>query len=250
MGALSALSGKGRFPENKPGSSKRWLLRIYKTLDRFYGDLHWWPGETPFEVAVGAILTQNTNWANVEKAIGRLKEEGVLYSWALHSLDDDVLAGLIRPSGYFRVKTRRLKAFLRVLCSEFTGDVEQMLSGDLMLARRRLLEIKGIGEETADSILLYAGGRPVFVVDAYTRRILTRHGILPEGESYGEIQRLFMDHLPSDAGLYNQYHAMIVETAKRYCRKEPSCGECPLRGIKPRQKKNGKLSGAEAEGKG
>ncbi len=111
-----------------------------------------------------------------------------------------------------------------------------MLSGDLILARQRLLEIKGIGEETADSILLYAGGRPVFVVDAYTRRILTRHGILPEGESYGEIQRLFMDHLPSDADLYNQYHAMIVETAKRYCRKVPNCGECPLRGIGPGKK--------------
>jgi len=215
-------------------SAKKRLLRIYETLDRFYGDLHWWPGETPFEVAVGAILTQNTNWANVQMAIGRLKAEGVLDPWSLYSLDDEVLAGLIRSSGYFRVKTRRLKAFLRVLCGDFAGDLERMLSGDLMLARQRLLGIAGIGEETADSMLLYAGGRPVFVVDAYTRRILTRHGLLEGGRSYGETQRLFMSCLPTDAALYNQYHALIVETAKRYCRKVPSCGDCPLKGITPR----------------
>jgi endonuclease III related protein len=231
------VADRGRIPESKPVSAKKRLLRIYETLDRFYGDLHWWPGETPFEVAVGAILTQNTNWANVQKAIGRLREEGVLDPWALHGLDDGVLAVLIRPSGYFRVKTKRLKAFLRVLCGEFAGDLERMLSGDLMLARQRLLGIAGIGEETADSMLLYAGGRPVFVVDAYTRRILTRHGFLEGGASYGEIQRMFMAHLP--ARLYNQYHAMIVETAKRYCRKEPDCRVCPLRGIGPRLESGG-----------
>jgi len=218
-------------PEKKPVSTKKRLLRIYERLNRFFGDLHWWPGETPFEVTVGAILTQNTNWANVEKAIGRLKAEGVLEPRSLHDLDDETLAELIRPSGYFRVKTKRLKAFLEVLCGEFAGDLERMLSGDLLLARQRLLGIPGVGEETADSMLLYAGGRPVFVVDAYTRRILTRHGMLEGRPSYGEIQRLFMSHLPHDAGLYRQYHALIVETAKRYCRKEPRCGDCPLRGI-------------------
>jgi len=205
------------------------LLRLYETLERFFGDLHWWPGETPFEVAVGAILTQNTNWANVEKAIGQLKAQGVLEPRALYGLDDEILADLIRPSGYFRVKTKRLKAFLEVLCGDFRGDLGLMLSGELPQVRQRLLGISGIGEETADSMLLYAGGRPVFVIDTYTRRILTRHGIIDGKLPYGDIQCLFMNHVPRNAGLYNQYHAMIVETGKRYCRTEPRCGDCPLR---------------------
>jgi endonuclease III related protein len=209
----------------------RRLLRLYETLERFFGDLHWWPGETPFEVAVGAILTQNTNWANAARAIGQLKEQGVLEPRALYGLDDEILANLIRPSGYFRVKTKRLKAFLEVLCGDYGGDLGLMLSGDLPQARQRLLGISGIGEETADSMLLYAGGRPVFVVDAYTRRILTRHGIIDGKLTYGDIQRLFMNHVPRDAGRYNQYHAMIVETGKRYCRTEPRCGDCPLRRV-------------------
>ena len=223
-------------PEKKPAGTKKRLLQMYGRLDRFFGDLHWWPGESPFEVCVGAILTQNTNWSNVEKAIGRLKAERVLDPLALFGLRDETLADLIRPSGYFRVKTKRLKAFLEVLCSEFAGDVERMLSGDLLPTRRRLLEIPGIGEETADSMLLYAGGRPVFVVDAYTRRILVRHGFLGGNPSYGEIQRLFMTHLLPDADLYNQYHALIVQTGKRYCRKDPDCGECPLRRMKRERK--------------
>lgn len=211
--------------------TKKQLLRIYETLNRYFGDLLWWPGETPFEVAVGAILTQNTNWVNAEKAIGRLKTEDMLEPGTLYGLDDEDLAEMIRPSGYFRIKTKRLKAFLEVLCNDFGADLEKMLSGELQETRQRLLEISGIGEETADSILLYAGRRPVFVVDAYTRRILSRHGILDGKPSYGEIQRLFMSRLPRDVGLYNQYHALLVETGKRYCRKEPRCGGCPLRGI-------------------
>jgi endonuclease III related protein len=222
------------------------LLRIYEKLEKFFGDLHWWPGETSFEVAVGAILTQNTNWVNVERAIGQLKAEGVLEPRALHGLDDETLANLIRPSGYFRVKTKRLKAFLDVLCGDFGGDLERMLAGELPQARQRLLGISGIGEETADSMLLYAGGRPVFVIDAYTRRILTRHGVIDGKMPYGELQRLFMTHLPRDAGLYNQYHAMIVATGKRYCRKEPRCGECPLRRIAGRDG-GGKTGPAPAE---
>lgn len=220
----------------KPVRTKNRLLRIYEKLNRFYGDLHWWPGETPFEVCVGAVLTQNTNWSNVEKAIGRLRVRGVLEPCALFGLDDESLADLIRPSGYFRVKARRLKAFLAVLCGEYAGDVERMLSGELVATRQRLLEIPGIGEETADSMLLYGGGRPVFVVDAYTRRILARHGLIEGKPSYGEIQRLFMANLPPDTDLYNQYHALIVETAKRYCRKEPDCGECPLREREKRER--------------
>lgn len=227
------------------------LLRIYERLERFFGDLQWWPGESAFEVAVGAILTQNTNWANVEKAIGQLKAQGVMEPRALHGLDDETLANLIRPSGYFRVKTKRLKAFLEVLCGDFKGDLGLMLSGDLQHARQRLLGISGIGEETADSMLLYAGGRPVFVVDAYTRRILTRHGIIEGKLPYGEIQRLFMTHLPRDAGVYNQYHAMIVATGKRFCRTEPRCGECPLRRIagRDRDRKTGPVPAEPAAGR-
>jgi len=219
------------------------LLRLYETLERFFGDLHWWPGETPFEVAVGAILTQNTNWANVEKAIGQLKAQGVLEPRALYGLDDETLADLIRPAGYFRIKTKRLKAFLEVLCGDLGGEIQQ--------ARQRLLAISGIGEETADSMLLYAGGRPVFVVDAYTRRILARHGIIDGKLPYGEIQRLFMTQVPRDAGLYNQYHAMIVETGKRYCRTEARCGECPLRRIaRPgrEDRTNPRRAGSKAKG--
>jgi len=178
---------------------------------------------------VGAILTQNTNWANVEKSIARIKARGALDPFILFALDDADLQELIRPSGYYRVKARRLKAFLSVLCEGFRGDLAAMLSGDLLESRRRLLDIPGIGEETADSILLYAGGRPVFVVDAYTRRILDRHGMLRERRSYGDVQRLFMDVLPADADLYNQYHALFVETGKKFCRKKPQCGRCPLR---------------------
>lgn len=225
------------------------LICMYRTLDRSFGPLHWWPGDTPFEVAVGAILTQNTNWANVQKAIGRIKANGALGPEALYSLEDEALWELIRPSGYFRVKARRLKAFLAVLCGDFGGDLEKMLGGDLHDARRRLLAIPGIGEETADSILLYAGGRPVFVVDAYTRRILERHGILEGRPTYGAIQRLFMEALPPDAGLYNQYHALIVETGKRFCRKEPLCGQCPLGGTSGRKRMHGQggLAAAERE---
>lgn len=225
------------------------LLRIYERLERFFGDLQWWPGESAFEVAVGAILTQNTNWANVEKAIGQLKAQGVMEPRALHGLDDETLANLIRPSGYFRVKTKRLKAFLEVLCGDFMGDLGLMLSGELQHARQRLLGISGIGEETADSMLLYAGGRPVFVVDAYTRRILTRHGIIDGKLPYGEIQSLFMTHLPRDVGVYNQYHAMIVATGKRFCRTEPRCGECPLRRIAGRDRKTGPVSAEPAAGR-
>ena len=204
---------------------------MYRALDRFFGPLHWWPGETPFEVAVGAILTQNTNWANVQKAIGRIRARGAMSPSVLYGLDPAELEELIRPSGYYRVKARRLRAFLEVLCGGFGGDLDAMLSGDLAEARRRLLAISGIGEETADSILLYAGGKPVFVVDAYTRRILERHGILQGRNSYGEIQRLFLQALPPDADLYNQYHALIVETGKKFCRTEPQCGQCPLQGV-------------------
>jgi len=207
------------------------LLIIYETLNRYFGDLRWWPGETPFEVIAGAILTQNTNWGNVKIAIDKLKSSGLLSPEKLLGTSDEVVAELIRSSGYYNVKTRRLKAFLQFLCGEYEGDVERMFEEDLWDLRDRLLGIKGIGEETADSILLYAGNKPVFVVDLYTRRILQRHNIINGNPGYGEIQKLFMDSLPSSTQLFNQYHALLVNTGKYFCKTAPRCRGCPLGAI-------------------
>ncbi len=206
----------------------RWLDDTYRILDDHFGNLHWWPGDSPLEVIVGAILTQNTAWKNVEKAISALKRHDLLSAVALMEIPERELAGLIRPSGYYNIKAGRLKAFFIFLRDQFSGSLEQMFAEDVSILRQELLGIKGVGAETADSILLYAGGKPVFVVDAYTRRILSRHGIVATRSSYGEIQRLFMDRLPADAALFNQYHALIVYTGKNYCRKQPRCQECPL----------------------
>ena len=207
------------------------LLLIYETLNRHFGDLRWWPGETPFEVIAGAILTQNTNWGNVKIAIDKLKSRGLLVPERLLSTSDGVVAELIRSSGYYNVKTRRLKAFLQFLCGEYEGDVERMFEEDIWDLRDRLLGIKGIGEETADSILLYAGNKPVFVVDLYTRRILQRHNIINGNPGYVEIQKLFMDNLPNSARLFNQYHALLVNTGKHFCKTTPRCQGCPLETI-------------------
>ena len=206
----------------------RWLDYTYQILDDHFGNLHWWPGDSPLEVIVGAILTQNTAWKNVETAIAALRRHALLSVTALMDIPERELAGMIRPSGYYNVKARRLKAFFIFLRDQFSGSLEQMFAEDVSILRQELLGIKGVGAETADSILLYAGGKPVFVVDAYTRRILSRHGIVAARSSYGEIQRLFMDRLPADAALFNQYHALIVYTGKNYCRKQPRCQECPL----------------------
>ena len=204
------------------------LWRIYERLNDHFGNLNWWPGETPFEVIIGAILTQNTNWKNVELAIGNLKEHGRFEPQALLREKDETVAQLIRPSGYYNVKTKRLKAFLQFLSEEFDSNVSEMFVRDMWALRSQLLEIKGIGEETADSIMLYAGGMPIFVVDAYTKRILQRIGVITESWRYQDIQKLFMDHLPNDVKLFNQYHALLVNTGKNYCKKRPLCGQCPL----------------------
>ncbi len=204
-------------------------MSMYEILNDYFGDLNWWPGETPFEIAVGAILTQNTNWTNVEKAIENLKSANLLSPGRLLKEKDGTVSELIRPSGYYNVKTKRLKAFLCFLQSEYGGAMERMFEEELPTLRGKLLGVKGIGEETADSILLYGGGKPVFVVDAYTRRILGRHGIIDDDYSYGDIQKLFMTHLAPDASLYNQYHALLVNTGKQFCRREPRCKECPLK---------------------
>ena len=206
-------------------------MKIYKRLYKAYGPRHWWPGETPFEVMVGAILTQNTSWRNVEKAIQNLKVRKVLHARGIHQLKRSQLASLIRPSGYFRIKADRLKAFVNFLFENYKGNVGKMRKERLTILRQRLLDIKGIGPETADSILLYGLKKPIFVVDAYTKRILSRHGILSERASYEEVQRLFMDYLPQDGRLFNEFHALLVHLGKSLCKKTPRCNLCPLKGI-------------------
>lgn len=207
------------------------LMKIYHTLYRAYGPMHWWPGETPFEVMVGAILTQNTSWRNVEKAIQNLKARKMLHVRGIHQLKKSQLASLIRSSGYFRIKADRLKAFVNFLVDHYSGNLGKMRKEGLNILRQKLLRIRGIGPETADSILLYGLGKPVFVVDAYTKRILSRHGILSERASYEEVQRLFMDHLPHDKRLFNEYHALLVHLGKTLCKKTPRCDRCPIKGI-------------------
>ncbi|MFH1080575.1 MAG: endonuclease III domain-containing protein [Pseudomonadota bacterium] len=205
------------------------LRKIYETLHEYFGDLRWWPGDSPFEVIVGAILTQNTAWKNVEAAIRRLKAEDLLHPASLRRLDDQHLADLIRPAGYYRVKTKRLKAFLNFLNQGCQDDLNVLFAEDLWVLRKRLLSVHGIGEETADSILLYAGGKPVFVVDAYTRRITHRHCLIGGEARYTDIQTLFMNSLPRSVPMYNQYHALLVNTGKQFCRKQrPRCEICPL----------------------
>lgn len=204
------------------------LLSIYHTLLRFFGEQGWWPADTPFEVMVGAVLTQNTAWRNVERAIENLKEEGVLTTLGLRGIDEARLAELIRPAGYYNVKAKRLKSLIEFLDGGYGGDLMRMFSEPLLSLREKILTVRGIGPETADSILLYAGGKPIFVVDAYTRRILSRHGMITDGASYGDIQSLFMGSLPQDVSLYKEYHALFVQLAKTFCKTKPHCAECPL----------------------
>ncbi len=207
------------------------LLNIYRMLYQTYGPRNWWPGETDFEVMVGAILTQNTSWRNVEKAIQRLKEKGVLNPEGIHRLKKPQLASLIRSSGYYRIKADRLKVFVDFLFEAYDGSLGRMRRRRLEGLREKLLCVKGIGPEMADSILLYGLKKPIFVIDAYTRRILSRHGLVSEKASYEEIQRLFMNYLPGDEKLFNEYHALLVHLGKTLCRNIPRCEICPLFGI-------------------
>lgn len=204
------------------------LLDIYKRLFNYFGPQGWWPADDSFEVAVGAILTQNTAWRNVEKAIKNLKEEGLLNPSGLHRLSLEQLASLIRPSGYYNVKANRLKAFIDLLFNDYKGDLDIMFSEEGSRLRERLLGVKGIGEETADSMLLYVGGVPIFVVDSYTKRILFMHKIIPYTSDYREVQQIFMKRLPHDPQLFNEYHALIVKLGKDFCKKKPLCERCPL----------------------
>ncbi len=209
---------------------RRKLFIFYEKLYRYFGPQKWWPAESPFEVMVGAILTQNTNWGNVEKAIRNLKAKKVLNAQKLNQLSGKKLALLIRPSGFYNLKSKRLKEFLKFLFSNYGGKIRKMAAADALSLRQALLAVKGIGRETADSILLYALNKPIFVVDAYTKRILSRHKLISEDATYDEVQSFFMRNLKNDAKLFNEYHALLVKLGKEFClKRRPRCEECPLK---------------------
>jgi endonuclease-3 related protein len=208
---------------------RKQLASIYQLLFRAYGPQHWWPGDTPFEVLVGAVLTQNTSWANVEKAIANLKRERVLTFSRMFNAAPGKLALLIRPSGYFNIKTKRLRHLLLFIHTHYSDSLERMFSADPARLRQQLLDVNGIGPETADAILLYAGEKPFFVVDAYTKRIFSSQGLIADNADYRAVQGLFMGNLTQNARFYNEYHALIVRIGKDHCKKmKPLCSDCPI----------------------
>jgi endonuclease-3 related protein len=209
-------------------------MEIYGRMYAHFGPRHWWPAATPFEVMVGAILTQNAAWSNVEKAVANLKRAGLLSPRKIARIDPGKLRTLIRPSGFYKEKTKKLKAFVKFLLRNSKKGISGLRAFKTGELREMLLGVKGIGPETADSMLLYAFGRPVFVVDAYTKRIFTRHALLGKDAGYDGIRKFFMRNLPGrDAKLFNEYHALIVEAGKNYCKKKkPLCEICPLKVVK------------------
>lgn len=218
-----------QFAETAPSATVNAPTLYYESLFAHLGPQKWWPARTPFEVIVGAILTQNTSWTNVERAIANLRRERLLNPRALERVPFARLAGLIRSSGYFRQKAKKLKAFVRFLRAEYSGSLARMFRTPTLELRQKLLAVHGIGPETADSILLYAGKKDVFVVDAYTRRIFSRHGWVPENVSYEELRSKIEAALPRNVSRYNEFHALLVMAGKNWCRtREPRCSECPL----------------------
>jgi endonuclease-3 related protein len=201
---------------------------MYDLLLTHFGPQNWWPGDTEFEVMVGAVLTQNTNWKNVEKAIENLKKHDLLSLERIRGTPLHELADRIRPAGYFNIKAQRLKNLIDFIVLRYDSDLGLFLGDRTEPLREGLLSVKGIGPETADSIILYAAGRPIFVIDAYTYRILRRHGEIDGPVTYDELQALFMDHLPENSELFNEFHALIVRAGKEFCRKKPLCNPCPL----------------------
>lgn len=209
-------------------SSNTIFLKIYKTLYNSFGPQHWWPGDTPFEIMVGAILTQNTNWSNVKTAIEKIKKANLMHPKKL-------LAGkrkipqLIKSSGFYRMKSKCLCAFLKYYVDDYNGSAKKLSAKKTNILRKELLAIRGIGLETADSILLYALGKRIFVVDTYTRRIFSRHKIITHDQPYDVIRETIEQNLPPSTKLYNEFHALLVKTGKEYCRKnDPLCDTCPL----------------------
>jgi len=204
------------------------LMEIYNLLFSALGPQNWWPAETELEMMVGAVLTQTTSWNNVERAIQNLKERDLLSVSKLSQIPASTLAECIRPAGYYNVKARRLKNLIKLIEDKYSGDTKGLFSFDSDTIRKELLSVKGIGMETADSIVLYGAGRPLFVVDAYTHRILTRHELIDEEAGYYDLQAFFMDNLPLDVELFKEFHALIVKTGKDFCRRDPLCSSCPL----------------------
>lgn len=211
-----------------PSRSRYSLTRLYDVLWAAYGPQGWWPARTPTEVAIGAVLTQNTSWRNVERAIAALETADLLDFRRLYEVEEAALADCIRAAGTFRVKARRLRALAAWVWHRGSGSLEAALRGDGRVIRADLLRVPGIGPETADAILLYAGNHATFVVDAYTRRILIRHGWIGPDATYEAIQARFERSLPPDAGMFNEYHALLVELGKRHCRARARCKGCPL----------------------
>jgi len=206
------------------------LELIYRKLYSHFGPQHWWPAASRFEVIIGAILTQNTSWQNVEKAIANLKNAKALSPQKLRSMPKGRIARLIRPSGFFNIKSKRLKEFLRFFFENYKGDMKKLIKQEPMVLRRQLLSVNGIGPETADSILLYALDKPVFVVDAYTKRIFVRHKFIQKDAAYDKVQNMFSKNLKDEVKLFNEYHALIVRLAKVYCLKNnPKCNLCPIK---------------------
>ncbi len=224
-------SGK-KNPSRKDSHAAR-LREVYRRLLNHFGPQAWWPGESAFEVIVGAVLTQNTSWKNVERAIDNLREADVLALTAMYELSVEELAELIRPAGYFRLKAKRLRNLLEFIVDEHDASLDAMFATETESLRTQLLTVNGIGPETADSILLYAGEKATFVVDAYTQRVLKRHGWIEHQADYHTVKRHFEQHLRRDVALFNEYHALLVRVGNGYCRKQPKCEECPLSATLP-----------------
>ena len=204
------------------------LQNIYRQLLNYYGPQHWWPAQEPFEIIIGAILTQSAAWLNVEKAIANLKAAKALSPKALRQFSLPEIARLIHPCGYYNAKALKLKSLAHWLGEYYNDNLNELFANTTEHLRQQLLSIYGIGQETADSIILYAANKPIFVIDAYTRRIINRIGLVPESKSYTAYQSLFMDNLPADAELFNEYHALLVCLAKNVCRQHPLCQQCCL----------------------
>ncbi len=208
------------------------FLDVYDRLSTHYGPQHWWPADSPFEILVGAILTQNTNWGNVTLAIANLKDADCLNYTAMQSMPVETLAEYIRPSGYYNIKAVRLKNLLQMIEDEYEGELQFLCDDSLDGARENLLRVKGVGPETADAILLYVAEKPIFVIDTYTHRVFSRHEIVLEDIDYYGLQQEFLDNLPEDIALFNEFHGLIVAVAKEFCKKgKPRCKECPLHGV-------------------
>lgn len=209
------------------------VQEVYERLWKAYGPQHWWPGDGPFEVIVGAVLVQNTSWKNVERAIQNLREADLLEPRRLARVPLAELEELIRPAGYYRIKARRLRNLLSLIVRRYEGSLERMFSIPMDVLREQLLQVPGIGPETADSILLYAGGFPTFVVDTYTHRVLARHGWIDFEADYYQIKEYFESQLEPDVQLFNEYHALLVRVGHLHCRRKPKCQGCPLQEMLP-----------------